>query len=75
MVITDKKQVLLEIIEEADEKLTGLLLALANEYISSEEKYSPEEIDEFYRILDKMKTNPETNYTPEQAHRLIKNKK
>lgn len=73
MVITEKKQVLLEIIEEADEKLTGLLLALANEYISSGGKYSTEEIEEFYRIRDKMKVNPETNYTPEQAHNLIRN--
>ena len=75
MVITEKKHALLEIIEEADEKLTGLLLALANEYISSEEIYSTEEIEEFYRIRDKMKTNPETTYTPEQAHNLIRSKK
>ncbi|MEO8961930.1 MAG: hypothetical protein ABI325_08620, partial [Ginsengibacter sp.] len=28
---------------------------------------------EFYRIRDKMKTNPESTYIPEQAHNLIRN--
>ena len=36
MVVTDKKQVLLDIVEDADEKLTGLLIALANEYNDSD---------------------------------------
>jgi hypothetical protein len=32
MVLTDKKEVLKEIIENADEKLMSLMIALANEY-------------------------------------------
>jgi len=75
MVLTDKKEVLKEIIENADEKLMGLMIALANEYNDAEQEYSLEEIKEFYKIRDEMLAQPETTYTPEQAHQLIRNKK
>lgn len=74
MVPTDKKKVLKEIIEAADEKLMSLMIALANEYNDAPE-YSQEEIEEFHRIRDKMLAHPETTYTPEQAHGLIRNKR
>ncbi len=61
MVITDKKLVLKEIIENADEKLIGLMIALANEYNDTEQEYSKEEIEEFYKIKDEMLAHPE-NY-------------
>jgi len=44
MVITDKKQVLLEIINDADEKLMGLMIALANEYNDEDCIYSKNEL-------------------------------
>ncbi|MGN6604508.1 MAG: hypothetical protein ACTHK8_18765 [Ginsengibacter sp.] len=44
MVLTDKKQALLEIIEDADEKLLGLMIALANEYNDEDYIYSKEEL-------------------------------
>ena len=75
MVITDKKLVLKEIIENADEKLMGLMIALANEYNDTEQEYSQEEIEEFYRIRDGMLTHPETTFTVEEAHEQIRNKK
>ena len=75
MVLTDKKEVLKEIIESADEKLMSLMITLANEYNDTEQEYSEEEIKEFYRIKDEMLAHPETNFTPEQAHELIRNKK
>ena len=75
MVLTDKKEVLKEIIENADEKLMGLMIALANEYNDTQLEYSQEEIEEFYKIRDEMLAHPETTYTPEQAHQLIRNKK
>jgi hypothetical protein len=75
MVLTDKKQVLIEIIEDADDKLTGLLLALANEYHEINPTYSEEEMDNFYRIRDQMLAHPETTYTPEQVRELIIKKK
>jgi hypothetical protein len=62
-------------VEDADEKLTGLLIALANEYNTSNQKYSSEEIAEFYKIRDAILANPETGYSPEKAHDLIRNKK
>ncbi|HEY9342968.1 MAG TPA: hypothetical protein VJ279_11815 [Hanamia sp.] len=74
MVLTDKKHVLKEIIENADEKLIGLMIALANEY-NDTANYSQEEIEEFYRIRDEMLAHPETTYTPEQAHELVRNKR
>ena len=61
--------------EDADEKLTGLLIALANEYNTTNQKYSSEEIQEFYEIRDAMLANPETGYSPKEAHNLIRNKK
>jgi hypothetical protein len=75
MVLTDKKQVLIEIIEDADDKLTGLLLALANEYHEINPTYSEEEMDNFYRIRDQMLAHPETTYAPEQVRELIIKKK
>lgn len=75
MVIADKKLVLKEIIENADEKLMSLMIALANEYNDAEQKYSKEEIEEFYRIRNEMLTHPETTFTVEEAHEQIRNKK
>ena len=75
MVITDKKQVLLDIVEDADEKLTGLLIALANEYNTTNEEYSSEEIQGFYKIRDAMLAHPETGRSPKETHNLIRNKK
>lgn len=75
MVVADKKLVLKEIIENADEKLMNLMIALANEYNDGEQEYSKEEIEEFYRIRDKMLTHPETTITVEEAHEKIRNKK
>lgn len=74
MVLTDKKEVLKEIIEKADEKLMGLMIALANEYNDTSE-YSQEEIKEFYKIRDEMVAHPEMTYTPEEAHALVRSKK
>lgn len=75
MVLTDKKQVLLEIIEDADEKLLGLMIALANEYNDSEEVYSEEEVERFYKIRDEMIAHPENTFTVEEAHQKIRRKK
>ncbi len=74
MVLADKKEVLKEIIENADEKLMSLMIALANEYNDAPE-YSQQEMEEFHRIRDKMLAHPETTYTPEKAFRLIRNKR
>lgn len=75
MVITEKKLVLKEMIENADEKRIGLMIALANEYNDNDQEYSKEEIEEFYRIKDEMLAHPETTFTVEETHEQIRNKK
>lgn len=75
MVISDKKRILKEIIENADEKLMGLMIALANEYNDNDQEYSKEEIKEFHKIRDEMLAHPETTFTVEEAHEQIRNKK
>jgi ribosomal protein L7Ae-like RNA K-turn-binding protein len=76
MSITEKKQFLLQIVEDADEKLTGLLLALANEYnsIPYGENYSMEEISDFNKTRDEYLQNPAIVFTVEEAHQKIRNK-
>ncbi len=74
MSLSEKKEALLDIVKDADEKLTGLLIALANEYNEPEEKYSKEEIESFYKTRDMLLSNPETGYAPDEAHQLIRNK-
>ncbi len=75
MGIAEKKQALIHIVEDADEKLTALLFAIADEYNTPDYEYSEEEIQSFYEIRDNLLKDPESGYTPEQAHDLIRNKK
>ena len=74
MSLAEKKQSLLYMIEDADEKLTGLLMALANEYNASGEEYPSEEIESFYKIRDELIKNPEKGCTVEEAQQRIRNK-
>jgi len=73
MGIAEKKQFLVHIVEDADERLTGLLIALANEYNASGEEYSNEEIADFYKIRNNYLQNPEKVFTVEEAHQKIRN--
>ena len=73
MILTEKKQVLLEIIEDADEKLTGLLLALANEYNDADQSYSEEELAFFEKRREAFFKSGEKGYTVEEAHERIRN--
>ena len=72
MSITDKKEVLLEIVKDADEKLTGLLIALANEY-NADQNYSEEELAFFEERRDAFFKSGKKGYTVEQAHKRIRN--
>lgn len=73
MGLSEKKQALLHIVEDADEKLTGLLIAVATEYNSSSEEYTSEEIEDFYKIRDELINHPEKGYTVQEAHGQIRN--
>lgn len=72
MVHTDKKQALLEIIEDADEKLLGLMIALANEYNDEDYIYSEEELAFFEKRREAFFENGKKGYAVEEAHEKIR---
>ncbi|MGN6802022.1 MAG: hypothetical protein ACTHJN_08960 [Ginsengibacter sp.] len=72
MVLTDKKQALLEIIEDADEKLLGLMIALANEYNDEDYIYSKEELAFFEKRRAAFFDNDKKGFTVEEAHEKIR---
>lgn len=72
--LADKKELLKQLVQEADDKLTSLLLTLAVEYNKSDGNYSAEEIQGFYQVRDQLLKEPETGYTPGEAHDLIRKK-
>jgi hypothetical protein len=72
MVLTDKKTALLEIINDADEKLVSLMIALANEYNDEEYVYSKEELDFIEKRRDAFLESGKKGYTVEEAHEKIR---
>jgi hypothetical protein len=72
MVLTDKKQVLLEIIDDADEKLLSLMIALANEYNDDEYVYSKEELDFIEKRRNAFFENGKKGSSVEEAHEKIR---
>lgn len=72
MVITDKKLVLKEIIENADEKLMGLMIALANEYNDEDYIYSEEELGLIEKRRNAFFESDKKGYTVEEAHEKIR---
>jgi hypothetical protein len=72
MVLTDKKQVLLEIIQDADEKLLGLMIALANEYNDEDYVYSEEELAFIDERRKAFFESGKKGYTVEEAHEKIR---
>jgi hypothetical protein len=74
MNLADKKETLLKIVQDADDRLTGLLMAVAKEYNSTGETYSSEEIEKFYQIRNDVLRDQGSTYSPVQAHDLIRKK-
>jgi len=72
MVLTDKKQALSEIIQDADEKLLGLMIALANEYNDEDYVYSKEELTFFEKRREAFLGNSKKGYTVEEAYEKIR---
>ena len=72
MVITDKKQVLMEIINDADEKLMGLMIALANEYNDEDFIYSKNELAFFENRRKAFFENGKQGNTVEESHEKIR---
>jgi hypothetical protein len=77
MVLTDKKEVLKEIIENADEKLMSLMIALANEYNYTEQEYTRDEIIFFEKrrqaFFDSNKKGSTVEEVNEKIRRNYKN--
>lgn len=77
MVLTDKKEVLKEIIENADEKLMSLMIALANEYNYTEQEYSQDELAFFEKrrqaFFDSNKKGATVEEVNEKIRRNYKN--
>ncbi len=74
MSLAEKKQTLLYMIEDADEKLTGLLIALASEYNDADQDYSKEELDFFNNRRKSFYDNNKRGYSPEEAHDIARRK-
>jgi hypothetical protein len=72
MSFAEKKQALMHIVEDADEKLTGLLMALANEYNEADQNYLKEEIDFFNERRKAFYCNNKEGYSVEEAHDTIR---
>ncbi len=64
----EKKEILLHIVKDADDKLTGLLIALANEYNDADHNYSKEELDFFNNRRKAFYDSNKEGYTVEEAN-------
>ncbi len=67
MSISEKKQALLQYVEEADEKLTGLLFVLASEYNDADQDYTKEEIEFFETRRDEFFAGGKKGFTVEKS--------
>lgn len=67
MSLAEKKQLLLHIVEDADDKLTGLLIALANEYNQPEYKITDADVRKFEERRDAFFDSGEEGYTAEDS--------
>ncbi|HZW69453.1 MAG TPA: hypothetical protein VFF57_01210 [Hanamia sp.] len=72
MVLTDKKEVLKEIIENADEKLMSLMIALANEYNYTEQEYSQDELAFFEKRRQVFFDSNKKGLTVEEVNEKIR---
>jgi hypothetical protein len=72
MSLTEKKQALFHIVEDADEKLTGLLIAIATEYNDAEQNYSKKELDFFNDRRKAFLDSNKEGYTVEEAHEKVR---
>lgn len=72
MTITENKDALFDIVKEADEKLTRLLIALANEYNNAEENYSKEELEFFKNRRKVFFDSGKKGSSVEDAHNRIR---
>ncbi len=74
MGFAEKKVELFQMVANADEKLTGVLIEIANQYNQNISTFTEDEIKDFEKRRDDFFTSGEKGYTVEQAHLMIRNK-
>lgn len=72
MNLADKKETLIHIVQEADDKLTGLPIALANQYNDGDEYFSKRELDFFEERKKTFYSSNREGSTVEDAHNRIR---
>ncbi len=71
MDLAEKKEMLLHIVDDADERLAGLLIALAEEYKSSL-RFSEDEINYFYQRRKEFIESGKKGSSVEEVHGRIR---
>ena len=72
MNLAEKKETLMHIVQVADDKLTGLLIALANEYNDADVEYTDEELCFFEERKLEFFNSDKEGSTVEEAHARIR---
>lgn len=74
MGFAEKKEIIMEIVRNADDKLLGLIIALANEYNHQEYQFSEEEIKKFKESRDEFYASGKKGFTVEESLKRLKEK-
>lgn len=74
MSLAEKKEVLLHIVEQADDKLAGLLIALANEYNTSDYQFTEDDIKKFEKRREDFFNSGGKGYSTEDSIARLRNK-
>ena len=72
MGFAEKKVELFQIVANADEELTGKLIAFAKECVGKGERYSAEELAKFHATRQKYATDSGAAISIEDAHAYIR---
>lgn len=70
----EKKKAVLEIVESADDKLIGLILALANEYNNSAYLITETDLKKFEKRREDFFSSGEKGYSMEDSIKRLRNK-
>jgi hypothetical protein len=75
MGFAEKKVALLQIVADADEELTGLLIDVAQQHSNNESKFSHEDLKRFHASRTEYLKNPQNSFSLEDAHAYIRSLK
>ncbi len=72
MNLAEKKETLMHIVQDADDKLTDLIIALANEYNDADVEYTDEELSVFEERKLEFFNSDKEGSTVKEAHARIR---